>query len=74
LSEKSGVRILTNTGIRPGFIKVGVDSGPLSGIDLKLVQAAARAHLASALTIAVQTGNNPASAREHQMNPKNAPT
>lgn len=31
-------------GIRPGFMKIGVDSGPLSVIDAKLVTAAARTH------------------------------
>lgn len=46
-----------DTGIRPGFIKIGVDSNPLSDIDKKLVQAAARTHLKTGLTIAAHTGN-----------------
>jgi predicted metal-dependent phosphotriesterase family hydrolase len=54
---------IDGTGIRPGFQKVGVDSGPLSEIDGKLVVAAARTHLATGLTIAVHTGDGVA-ARE----------
>jgi phosphotriesterase-related protein len=47
---------IEGTGIRPGFIKIGVDEGKLSDIDRKLVQAAARTHLQTGLTIAVHTG------------------
>ncbi len=53
-----------DTGIRPGFMKVGVDGGPLSEIDAKLVRAGARLHLMTGLTLAVHTGNNPAAAQE----------
>ncbi len=53
------------TGIRPGFIKIGVDAGPLSAIDRKLVAAAARTHLATGLTIAAHTG--PAAAAFEQL-------
>lgn len=52
------------TGIRPGFLKIGVDSGPLSEIDARLVRAAAITHKESGLVIAVHTGGNPASARQ----------
>ncbi|MGQ9917708.1 MAG: phosphotriesterase family protein [Bryobacteraceae bacterium] len=52
------------TGIRPGFIKTGVDGGPLSEIDARLVRAAAITHRESGLVIAVHTGGNPASARQ----------
>ena len=45
-----------DTGIRPGFIKIGVDAGPLSEIDKKLVRAAARAHRSTGLTIMSHTG------------------
>jgi phosphotriesterase-related protein len=48
---------IEGTGIRPGFLKVGVDRGKLSTIDRKLVVAAARCHLATGLTIAVHTGD-----------------
>ncbi len=47
---------IDGTGIRPGFIKIGVDGGPLSDIDRKLIQAAARTHLRTGLTIAAHTG------------------
>jgi len=47
---------IDGTGIRPGFIKIGVNPGPLSDIDRKLVQAAARTHLRTGLTIASHTG------------------
>jgi phosphotriesterase-related protein len=43
--------------IRPGFIKIGTDAGPLPEINRKLVRAAARTHLATGLTIAAHTGN-----------------
>jgi phosphotriesterase-related protein len=45
-----------NTGIKPGFIKIGVDSKTLSDIDKKLVSAAAKAHLRTGLIIASHTG------------------
>jgi len=48
---------IDGTGIRPGFIKTGVDAGPLSAIDGKLVRAAARTHLRTGLTIASHTGD-----------------
>ena len=45
------------TGIRPGFIKIGVDRDErLSEFHTKLVRAAARTHLATGLTIACHTG------------------
>lgn len=44
-----------NTPIRPGFIKIGVDSGPLSAIHMKLINAAAITHLQTGLTIASHT-------------------
>jgi phosphotriesterase-related protein len=45
------------SGIRPGIIKIGVNSGPLSEIDIKLVRAAAIAHRQTGLTIASHTGD-----------------
>lgn len=44
------------TGIRPGFIKTGVDGPRLSEIHRKLIRAAALAHLESGLVIAAHTG------------------
>ena len=45
------------SGVRPGIIKIGVDAGPLSQIDAKLVKAAAIAHQQTGLTIASHTGD-----------------
>jgi len=53
-------RGIDGTGVRPGFLKIGVDSGPLSEIDRKLVAAGALCHLDTGLTIAVHTGNGEA--------------
>jgi len=44
-----------DSGIRPGFIKIAVDPGPLSQIDAKIVRAAAMAHRETGLTIASHT-------------------
>jgi len=55
---------IEDTGIRPGFIKIGVDNGPLSAIDRKLVQAAAIAHRGTGLTIAAHTGDSKAALEE----------
>lgn len=45
------------TGIKPGIIKIGVNSGPLSDIDAKLLAAAAITHRRTGLTIASHTGD-----------------
>ncbi len=48
------------TGIRPGFIKSGVDPDPtLSPLHEKLVRAGALTHAATGLTFAVHTGRGP---------------
>jgi phosphotriesterase-related protein len=51
---------IEGTGIRPGLIKIGVDAGPMSAVNRKLVQAAARTHRATGLTIASHTGDGQA--------------
>lgn len=51
---------IDGTGVRPGFIKIGVDEGPLSDVDHRLVRAAARTHRRTGLTVAVHTGPAPA--------------
>jgi phosphotriesterase-related protein len=51
---------IEGTDVRPGIIKTGVNKGPLSAIDAKLVQAAALAHKATGLTIASHTGDGAA--------------
>ncbi len=50
---------IDGTEIRPGFIKLAVDRGPLSDIDRKLLIAGTIAHLETGLVIAVHTGDNP---------------
>jgi phosphotriesterase-related protein len=50
--------------IRPGIMKIGVDSGPLSEIDAKLVRAAARCHKRTGLVIASHTGDGVAAMAE----------
>lgn len=47
---------IEGTDVRPGFIKIGVMEGNLSSLHRKLVQAAARTHLKTGLTIASHTG------------------
>ena len=54
---------IDGTDIRPGFIKIALDQGPVSTIDAKLVRAAALTHSATGLTIACHTGNNPKGAQ-----------
>ena len=55
---------IDGTGIRPGFIKTGVDAAPLSEVQEKLIHAAALTHLATGLTIAVHTGDGKAAMHE----------
>lgn len=51
---------IADTGVRPGFIKSGVDAEPaLSAVQRKLIAAAALTHAATGLTIAVHTGRGP---------------
>ena len=50
-------RGIDGTGIRPAFMKIGVDPGPLSPIDAKLVRAAALTHRRTGLPIASHTGD-----------------
>jgi phosphotriesterase-related protein len=55
---------IDGTGIRPAFMKIGVDAGPLSAVDAKLVHAAAMTHQATGLPIASHTGNGVAALQE----------
>ena len=45
------------TGIRPALITVGVDAGPLSKMNSKLVSAAGLTHLRTGMVIAAHTGD-----------------
>ncbi|QDV33215.1 phosphotriesterase family protein [Tautonia plasticadhaerens] len=56
-------RGIAGSGIKPGFIKIGVDAGPLPGLSRKLVRATARTHLRTGLVIACHCGDGRA-ARE----------
>ena len=47
---------IDGTGIRPGFIKLGVNGRELSEVERKLIHAAALAHRATGLTIGSHTG------------------
>jgi phosphotriesterase-related protein len=47
---------IDGTGIRPGFIKLGFNGGPLSNIEQKLIRAGAISHLKTGLTIGAHTG------------------
>ncbi len=58
---------IEGTGIRPGFIKTGVDAGPLSDIDRTLVRAAARTHARTGLPIASHTGDTRAALDQLQI-------
>lgn len=46
---------IEGTSIKPAFMKIGVDEGPLSEVDAKLVRAAAIAHRKTGLPIASHT-------------------
>jgi phosphotriesterase-related protein len=58
---------IEGSGIKPGLIKTGVDAGPLSEIDAKLVRAAARTHRATGLAIAAHTGDGRAALAEIEL-------
>lgn len=47
---------IEGTAVRPGFIKIGVNPGPLSELHRKLVRAAGLTHLRTGLTICSHTG------------------
>jgi predicted metal-dependent phosphotriesterase family hydrolase len=58
---------IERTGIRPGFIKLGVGNAPLKTLEKKLISAAAITHLKSGLKIAIHTGNGEAAAEEIEL-------
>lgn len=49
---------IDDSGIKPGFMKVGIDGGVLSEIDAKLVEAGAICHRETGLALQVHTGDN----------------
>ena len=56
---------IEGTKVKPGFIKIGVNEGPLSVLHQKLIRAAGITHLATGLTICSHTG--PAEAAMEQI-------
>jgi predicted metal-dependent phosphotriesterase family hydrolase len=67
---------IDGTKIKPGIIKIGMDAGPLSEINAKLVAAAALTHLRTGLTIGSHTGDGTAAMQQlgilqkHGVSPK----
>jgi predicted metal-dependent phosphotriesterase family hydrolase len=55
---------IDGTGIKPAFMKIGVDESPLSAVDSKLVRAAALTHRETGLCIASHTGSGAAAVEE----------
>ncbi len=58
---------IDGTGIKPAFMKIGVDSGPLSAIDAKLIGAAALCSKDTGLRLHVHTGNGVAAKAIYDM-------
>ena len=57
-------RGIDGTSIKPAFMKIGVDAGPLSEVDAKLVRAAAITHQETGLPIASHTATGVAAMEE----------
>ena len=57
-------RGVEDTGVKPAFMKIGVDGAPLSAIDAKLVRAAALTHRETGLQIASHTTTGTAAIEE----------
>ena len=57
-------RGIDGTGIKPAFMKIGVDEGPLSPVDARLVRAAAIAHRETGVPIASHTTTGAAALEE----------
>jgi len=55
---------IEGSGIKPGFIKSGVDKYPLTEVQQKIVTAAALTHKATGLTIGIHTGDGKAAMEE----------
>lgn len=58
---------IDSTGVRPGFIKLGVEAGKLPPLHEKLLRAAARVHTLTGLTIAVHSGDGEAARDERRI-------
>jgi len=51
---------IEGTEVRPGFVKLGTDRGPLPALHVKLLRAAARVHRETGLTLCAHTGDGAA--------------
>lgn len=58
---------IEGTAVRPGFIKLAADRGPLTAVQRKLIHAGAMAHMKTGLTIAVHSGDGAAAREELQI-------
>ncbi|MBX2843009.1 MAG: TatD family hydrolase, partial [Flammeovirgaceae bacterium] len=65
--EKEWLEGIDGTGIRPGFIKLGVGKGKLDSIEVKLLEAAILLSKKSGLTIAMHTGDGEAAKDEQRI-------
>jgi phosphotriesterase-related protein len=55
---------IENTGIRPGFIKIGVDKGQLDSVESKLLRAAIMTSKKTGMPVAIHTGDSEAALSE----------
>jgi len=55
---------IDGTDIKPGFIKLSADNGPLSSLQKKMIEAGAITHLETGLTVAVHSGDGNAAREE----------
>jgi predicted metal-dependent phosphotriesterase family hydrolase len=55
---------IDGTGIKPGFMKLSADAGPLTETQRKIMKAGALAHLKTGLTLAVHSGDGNAAREE----------
>jgi phosphotriesterase-related protein len=62
--EREFLEGIEATGIRPGFMKLGVDNGPLDSVEQKLLRAAINVSKTTQLVIAVHTGDGAAALSE----------
>ncbi len=58
---------IDNTATKPGFIKSGVDTAPLSAMQRKLITASCLTHLSTGLPFAVHTGNGAAALEQYEI-------
>lgn len=58
---------IDGTGIRPGFIKLGIDKAPLEPVEKKIIRAAAMVHLQTGMKIAIHSGNAAAAVEEFEL-------